>query len=680
MNRSDKPKPYIWIISLLILFLAGFEATCALNIDESPLQKQKQLNSQKANTLIKKAREVKDTDKAKAIVYYSKALTYETDKFTNASILDTIGLYYWQLGDLNKAIENFKSSLVLFEELNDSIWLGKVLNNIAVTNWGLGNSNEALNYYQRALPIRKAIGDHKGVSNILNNIGLIYQGWGLYDEALKWHNQALSAAQKTNNLNAIAYSQSNIGKYYEYKSDFQTALTYHKKGYENLLKQDKNNRSISFFLVNTGSVFSKNNQLDSALHYYNNALFHAKRINNKNRIAIAEYFLGNTYLKLNRLDSANLHLNKSFALATKNNYNVLVKDNLFAYADLAEKRGQTTEALNHYKHATALKDSIFNSDKIAKFTDLQIRYNLDQQKQENLLLRKNIEIQNLVIKEQNITTVILIVSGFITLFILALILRSRKSFKNLSIKLQTSEKELQELNASKDKFFSIISHDLKAPFNGLMGITDVLQSDFESLPKDKIKELLALQKETSTNTYNLLESLLQWASTQNGRMKFNIASIDLHSICKNTKRLLKTNYQSKNIELICNVPKDTFVMADKKALSTVTRNILSNAIKFTNPNGKITIESKVSEKRVTLSITDNGTGMSAKTLNNLFKLDKQQSTPGTKKETGTGLGLIISKELVEKQDGTIWVESKLKKGSTFFFTLPSGNHDIQEEE
>lgn len=669
MNHSNKLKPNIRIIFIFLLFVSIFRVTHALNIDEIP--QKETTTSEKAHSFIQLARDIKNTDKTKAIEYYNEALSYEVDKFTQASILDTIGLFYWQLGNLNKAIDNFKSSLVVFEELNDSIWLGKVLNNIAVANWGLGNSNEALFYYQKALPIRKAIEDFKGVSNILNNIGIIYQNWGLYEEALKWHQQALDAAKKANALNAIAYSQSNIGKYYEYKGDFQTALTYHKEGYESLLKEDKNNRSISFFLVNTGSVFSKSNQLDSALHYYNNALFHAKQINNKNRIAIAEYFLGNTYLKLNKLDSANIHLDESFTLATNNNYNVLVKDNLFAFANLAEKKGQIPEALEFYKNASTLKDSIFNSDKIAKFTDLQIRYNLDQQTQENLLLRKNIEIQNLVIKEQNITTAILIISGVIILVVLLFILKSRRSFKNLSIKLQTSEKELQELNASKDKFFSIISHDLKAPFNGIIGITELLQSDFESLPKDKITELLALQKETSTNTYNLLESLLQWASTQNGRMKYNIEAIDLHSICKNTRRLLKTNYQAKNIELTCNVAKETFVMADKKALSTVTRNILSNAIKFTNSNGKIIIDTKVSEKRVTLSITDNGVGMSSKTLNSLFKLDKHQSTPGTKQETGTGLGLIISKELIEKQGGTIWVESTPKKGSTFFFTLPA---------
>ncbi|MBT6767163.1 MAG: tetratricopeptide repeat-containing sensor histidine kinase, partial [Prolixibacteraceae bacterium] len=540
-------------------------------------------DSGKVKILLQIARSynLNSSDREKSVEFYSQALQFETNNFKRAVILDTIGLYNWQLGNFDEAIVHYNEALVLFADLKDSTWLGKVNNNIASANWGLGNSNEALKYYQEGLKIRRAINDLKGVSNIQNNIGLIYQDWGLYDDALKWHNEALGIAMDLRESDAITYSYTNVGKCYEGKKDLDTALYYYEKGHKNLVAKDKNSRSISFCLTNIGGVYSKMGELDSALVKFKLSLIHAIRINNKNRIAIAEYNLGKTYLELNKIDSANLLINASYNSSQQNNYNSLIKDNQFALAEIEEKKGNISNALKYFKSASALKDTIFNKEKIAKFTDLQIRYNQEHQLQENIQLRQNNKIQELTIQEQKFLNGVLIVLAILILIILIFISKSRISFKKLNTRLEKSEKELLATNANKDKFFSIIAHDLKGPFNGLLGITGILESEYDQLSSKEIKEMILLLKRSSLNTYELLEGLLQWAQTQTDRMEYKFESTDIYENSIKVIELLSTNANNKKIRIENKVNKNTLAFADEKSTATVLRNLISNAIKFT---------------------------------------------------------------------------------------------------
>ena len=607
----------------------------------------------------------------KSVKYYLKTLDYVNDKYNRAAILDTIGLYSWQLGNFNEAFKYFSESLSLFEELNDSLWLGKLNNNMAVVNYGLGNRNEALEYYQKGLIIREATNDKKGLSNIYNNIGIIYQDWGLYSDAFKWHNSALQLATEINDVGAIAYSYSNIGNYHENLKNYEEALKNYLLGYNLILEKFKDNQSNSFFSTNIGRVYGKMIKPDSALFYYQKGLDYAYEINNKNRIAIAQYFLGKTYLELNKVDIASRYINESYDLSVQKKYTDLKKDNLFILAAIEEKKGNVSKAFDYFKSAVALKDSLFNNNEIAKFTDLQIKYNIEKQERENLLLRKDNEIQKVTIKQQKIVSRQLIAGGVLILLVLAFIARSRISFKKLSLKLEKSEKELQIANANKDKFFTIIAHDLKSPFNGLLGLTEILAEEFDELPPETIKKMIFAIKDSSSKVYELLVSLLQWAQIQTNKIEFKYKNINLFLKCKQITELFETNAKNKNILLNNKINKNTIVYADRNALETVLRNMVSNAVKFTKPGGEVTIESESDHNKTTVSVTDTGIGMSEETIDQLFRIDVNITTIGTNNESGTGLGLIISKELIEKHGGSIIVESKLGVGSKFIFTLPN---------
>ncbi len=230
--------------------------------------------------------------------------------------------------------------------------------------------------------------------------------------------------------------------------------------------------------------------------------------------------------------------------------------------------------------------------------------------------------------------------------------------------------ELKAVNTNKDKFFSIISHDLKSPFNGLLGITEILDSDYDELELDEIKEMIQIMHNLTVKVYDLLEGLLQWAQTQTGRMEYDFEKIDIYDKCEKVIELLITNANNKNIVLKNEVNKETFALADKQATLTVLRNLIANAIKFTKPEGTINIESEIKDNMVYVSVTDSGIGMSNESINKLFKIEEHHTTIGTNYETGSGVGLLLCKELIEKQEGKIWAESEEGVGSKFTFTLP----------
>ena len=242
--------------------------------------------------------------------------------------------------------------------------------------------------------------------------------------------------------------------------------------------------------------------------------------------------------------------------------------------------------------------------------------------------------------------------------------------KEQELKIALQNKELHELNATKDKFFSIISHDLKNTFGTVMGLTEVLASDFDTFKPDELREYLTSIATSSKTTYSLLENLLVWAKSQQGSLIQHPVKAELKSVIAESLDPQKNQIELKDISLHDHVPDNLFVYADTDMLKTVIRNILSNAVKFTPRGGRIDIKASVKKDHVEIRISDNGTGMDERTRESLFRISEAESKRGTEGEPGTGLGLILCKEFITKSNGRIWVESEPGKGSTFYFTVP----------
>lgn len=236
--------------------------------------------------------------------------------------------------------------------------------------------------------------------------------------------------------------------------------------------------------------------------------------------------------------------------------------------------------------------------------------------------------------------------------------------------LKNNEKQLKELNATKDRFFSIIAHDLKSPFNSIMGFSDLLEYHLDLGEVNKAKDYCHVVKQSAENTMELLNNLLDWARSQTGRLDFDPKVLDLNALANETMEIFKHPATEKDIRLLLDLPESANLYADKWMIATVLRNLVSNAIKFTPKGGAISITIQELLNDWLVSVSDNGVGMPSEVKEKLFRIDQTVTTLGTQGEQGTGLGLILCKEFIEKHGGMIAVDSEPGKGSTFHFNLP----------
>jgi two-component system, sensor histidine kinase and response regulator len=235
---------------------------------------------------------------------------------------------------------------------------------------------------------------------------------------------------------------------------------------------------------------------------------------------------------------------------------------------------------------------------------------------------------------------------------------------------EEGEERLHQANADKDRFISILSHDLRSPFNAILGFSEVLSEEVNTLNRSEIEDIASKINKSARNTYNLLEDILLWARVQSSRTPFNPVPLEFKNICSDILGLLTPVAQAKKITINCSFREGVTVYADPDMFKTVLRNLVSNAIKFSFPGGTVTIDIKENPVNITIKITDNGTGIDSEQLSTLFDIAVARSTTGTAGETGTGLGLLLCKEFIERHNGHLWVKSEFGKGSEFMFSLP----------
>ena len=251
------------------------------------------------------------------------------------------------------------------------------------------------------------------------------------------------------------------------------------------------------------------------------------------------------------------------------------------------------------------------------------------------------------------------------------LIKEKNKIEKTLKQLNYANNELLELNASKDRFISILAHDLRNPLGSILGFLSLLTEDIRNYSIDEVESHIHIVNSAAQNTYNLLEEILTWARAQSGKTPFEPEKLCLADICENVFENLKLAANNKNITLHYMALDGVYIFADKEMITTVLRNLVSNAIKYTNKGGAINIYAEKDHIKVTITVSDNGTGIKPDTLTKLFDISYKISTNGTAKEKGSGLGLLLCKEFIKKHGGEIGVESKLGKGSAFKFTIPN---------
>lgn len=290
---------------------------------------------------------------------------------------------------------------------------------------------------------------------------------------------------------------------------------------------------------------------------------------------------------------------------------------------------------------------------------------------------KQLKIRNLKTQNSVYFARSIIVFGSIVaiIFVVFSLFMSRIGFRKLKQadeSLRINNLELQHLNEEKDKFFSIVAHDLKGPFSSFMGLTQIMAEDFQTLSKDEIHDYVSSLRDSSKNLFGLLENLLSWSRIRQGLIPFNKLSLQLSEVVDQSISPLLASAHMKGIKISKNISEKLMVLADKDMLQTILRNLVSNALKFTPRGGEVAISADLkSNNLVEIAIRDSGIGMNQFILDNLFRIDVKTSRAGTDGEASSGLGLILCKDFVENHGGMIWAESEEGKGSVFYFTIPA---------
>lgn len=248
--------------------------------------------------------------------------------------------------------------------------------------------------------------------------------------------------------------------------------------------------------------------------------------------------------------------------------------------------------------------------------------------------------------------------------------RTQIEIHSQRIQLKMQNKELSELNATKNKFFSIISHDLKSPFGGIHELLGILKDNLERFNSSEIKELINTLYVSASNGYKLLENLLEWSRLQTGRIQFKKENFDLMEVINSNIEINLQKANEKEINLNSKVQSPINITADKQMISAVIRNLITNALKFTNRNGNVIINCTCDNDKIEVSVEDDGVGINPEQIDKIFKIEENFTSVGTEKEEGTGLGLILCKEFIDLHKGKITIQSELSKGTNITFTIP----------
>lgn len=544
-------------------------------------------------------------------------------------------------------------------------------------------------------------------------------------KGMKYAQKAESLALKTENKQGLVNAYLNIGSSSFFSSDYSAAMKNYKKSLV-YAEEINDSKLIGKALNNIGSIYYKQKKISKAIEYFEKALpyklvsnDHNSLINAYNNIAILYYELekpdyekilqnfklaktqlkednpyfesfintnmASAYIEIGEYDIAEELLNKTREMLNGKSYLRREVDLWLSYQKLYDTKNNIKKAYEALQNYTHLNDSLNSLDSSEKLKKLQVQFEVQKKEEQIELLEKLQKLKDNQLaeeKEKNKFYLLLLLSIIIiVVFIVYSATVKHRANKLLADKnnlLKDNNERLEELNSTKDKFFSIIAHDLKNPFTSIYTISEYLVKFFDKLDNDKKRNNMLMLHESTIRILKLIENLLDWSRAESGSINFNQEKTDLKTMIVESTELLLPTANLKSIKVDTEIPENYPVFADKNMIKTVIRNLLSNAIKFTPENGEIKIfkakeflQVEVPSNHLIIAVQDNGKGIPEDKISHLFKIDNKYSTQGTNNEKGTGLGLLICKEFLDLHQGKIGVISKINEGSTFYFTLPN---------
>lgn len=727
----SKAKPIRILLVGLVFVFTSVLTLSAQNPKISSLESRLKTSkgTEKFQILMKLSQEYEDTALELSLNYAEQAVDLASglkDDALHTDAIGRVGLAYMSSGYYGKSLEFLLQYLKKVEKEGNKRKLIFAFNNVGLIYKLWGDYNQAIEYNLKALKSAEETNDTLGKILAHNNIGMIYTEWQKYDKAIENLNNAYNLSLKYGDKLEIIRTLINLGTFHTRKKSISTAQAKYFEAIR-LAEEIGKKHLISKCYFELGNIALNNPQkfaptnkekYSKALDFFKQALQQNVDVYNKLEIGKANIKIGQTYLKQEEYKLALDNLNEGIALIQGQNYRNEMKDAYQCLAEVYLQKKDFKQAYEYLKKYSDLRDSIFSDDNGKKISEMAARIETEKKEKDIQIEKKKQEnatyIQFLLIAV--IIIVILITIGIYYRFVTTnkhnkdlqsnneklenankmlkeneealmtlnanlatmneklieseeVLLTLNANLATMNEKLIESEDSLSKSNATKDKFFSIIAHDLKNPIQGILLSTELLQQ-FERMRPEVVKKQVSGVHETTKYLSTLLNNLLNWARSQSNKVEYTPMINNIYDIVEDNIMLHLAAAEKKSIYLHSTLPKQATAYCDFNTVNTVIRNLISNALKFTPENGSISINCEYKDDELVIIIEDTGVGIPEENLEKLFKEDVFLTTKGTAKEAGTGLGLILCKEFISLNKGKIWVESTVGVGTKFCFTLP----------
>ncbi len=574
---------------------------------------------------------------SRSIEYANRALDLAEkyqDKQGKTKALIELGKILGTFQHNSESLEYFRRSLIFIDEIGELSVKADVLQQIGNIHYKIGEFSKALDYFFRSLRILEDIDDKDLIALVSNSIGKGYTASGNNEKALEYFMNSLHIKESCGDEKGVANVSNNIGIIYQKKGEYDKALKFYNRSLE--IQEKLNNKLGKASVINNiGIIYSNMNYKKKALQYFFDSLVLKKEIGDQKSISNSYSNIGQTYIELKDYDKALEALNLGMNLAIESEAKDLQRQINKSLADLYKILGDLSTDEGAYLQACEnYRTSIEHSQ---QFEELQIYLYKEAYNKQIADIQARFETDKRV--------------------------REAEIFRLKNI-------ELAEANATKDKFFTIIAHDVKNPLNSLLMSVEYLSMQLDQLEPEKLKKLVSIMNNEIKSITELFDNLMQWSGSQTGKMLYKPVKIKLSIIVENAMKHLEAVASYKGIDIVTAIPEKLEVLADENMIMTVLRNLVTNAIKFSYKGSKVIVSAEEMDDCQLITVSDQGVGIEDDRLKKLFRIDTHMTTKGTASETGTGLGLIVCKEFIEKNRGEIRVESTPGKGSNFYFTLP----------
>jgi len=693
----DKLRPYNYICFFIaLLFSQSFIYGQNWNIIDS--LKKINLKETDSTQIVENYYEIasnfRNYDVDSSLLYSHKGLSISdriNDIAGSAKLHYNIAHCYYRTSQYKLSLYNFSKAASLFDNAADSIYLMKCYNNIGAL-FSFGNSQPlSLEYYLKSLKIAEALHDTIGLANCYNNIGYLYQRIKEYAKAEDYFRKTLMFDKISGEKSYISLSHANLGfvlikqnKKEKAQKHFHTSI--------NLFQYIKDPCFLAEMYLSASGFYFYINQLDSAKIFIDKSQSICRKNDFPHIQANIYSCLGKYYMIKKMYNQSVYWYDKSLDLSISKDITeslpkiYLNKSKVYAHLtqykqayEALRLANSTRDSLEYGRVAVMIKEYEKERQKQNELHREHLEYELINQKSENANIKMKMQFQTAMLLVVLFGVILLVASIFMLIVRrnnrllreknLLIIKQKNLLEENLS-KLEVKEKKLRELIATKDRFFSIIAHDLRSPFNSILGFSSIMEESIKSKDYDDIGEYSNIIHQASQKTIDLIDNLIGWSRSQTNGIKFKPESIELVGLINDVVGLVNFSAKQKLITISLKLPDKATLFGDKSMFRTMIRNLISNAIKFTNRGGEILVSVKKVEKYYHISVSDNGVGIKKEVVDKLFKIEENVSTTGTENESGTGLGLILCREFAKKHNGNIKVKSELGVGSTFTVILP----------